>query len=125
MEKFNLNDFKRGWIVGNFKPNIFKANIEVGIHSYPSGTIHEAHYHKLSKEINVVIQGTCSFVQLLPTGSTITFDLQENDIFVVEPNDIFEFIATSDCKLTVIKTISNLNDKYIYNGPNKQIHFMD
>jgi quercetin dioxygenase-like cupin family protein len=113
MEIYKLNDFKRGWVIGNFEPSLFKGNFEVGIHSYPSGTEHMPHYHKESSEINVVTSGSCIF-KLFNANVATHVLLTKGDIVVVNPNEVVGFYADTDCELTVIKTQSVKDDKYLY-----------
>lgn len=110
----NIRNYVRGWIVGSFVPAIHTADLEVGIHSYTKGTVHQAHYHKESFEINIVTNGTCSFTKIFPTGNTTSVFMKKGDILKVEPYEVFEFLAVTDCDLTVIKTKSVKDDKYIY-----------
>lgn len=110
MKQERVENFKRGWVVGDFLPTLHKANLEVGIHSYPSGTVHQAHFHKKASEINVITSGQCRFTFISPDERTI--DMVSGDILIVEPYETVEFKATTDCSLTVIKTDSIPNDKY-------------
>jgi quercetin dioxygenase-like cupin family protein len=112
MQIYNLENFKRGWICGGFSPSLFKSDIEIGIHSYPSGTVHQAHYHKLASEFNIVTNGTCLF-RFMEESNIEDVYAKKGDIVLIEPYEIVEFVATNDCDLTVIKTSSNPNDKYL------------
>ena len=58
MEKFNLSEMKRGWFIGNFSPTLYKTNnIEVAVKYYNAGDHEAEHFHKIAKEITVVIMG--------------------------------------------------------------------
>ena len=62
MKKISINDFKRGWIIGNFEPSLLKVdNLEVGLKSYNMGDEDEKHYHKFGTEISFLIVGSASF----------------------------------------------------------------
>lgn len=108
----NIDNFTRGWIVGEFSPAILQSNIEVGIHSYTEGTIHERHYHKNCSEINICTDGVCNF-HFISNDIYHTIEMIKGDILVIEPYEVSQFEAVSDCSLTVIKTNSDKHDKYI------------
>lgn len=40
MKKYKINDFKKGWVIGNFEPSIFKSiDFEFGVKFYKKGDI--------------------------------------------------------------------------------------
>ena len=100
-----LNDFTRGWVVGNFEPSLIKTeNIEVAIQSYEAGDKEAAHYHKEAIEYNVVLDGTVSFNGYL---------YGQDEICIIEKNDVTEFKAVTDARVLVIKSASVKGDKYL------------
>ena len=37
MNSYKLEDFTKGWFIGNFEPTLFNDDFEVGIKEYKSG----------------------------------------------------------------------------------------
>ena len=105
MNKFNLQDFFKGWIVGNFDPSLFKAkHFEVATQTYNAGDEEQQHYHKVGTEISLMVVGSASF-----NGNII----HENEGVVIEPKESNIFKAITDCKVLVIKYPSDTQDKYL------------
>lgn len=114
MQIHDLKDFKRGWFIGNFLPTIYRCNQEVGIQKYVAGEQHAAHYHARGTEINVVISGECSF-KLTDIIEDIHdyVEIHEGQCIKISPYVVTQFDALTDCQLLVIKTVSDINDKFI------------
>ena len=105
METFNLLDYINGWFIGDFDPTIINAkDFEIAIKRYEAGDSDQNHYHKLSEEITVVVNGT---VQI---NGTL---FNENDIIFIKKNEPAKFYAITDCVTCVIKIPSSKNDKFI------------
>lgn len=101
----NLKEFTGGWFIGNFIPTFFKTDqFEVAIKYYKSGDKEVAHFHKLSEEITVVINGKISM------HST---EYNSGDIILTLKNESTNFEAIEDSTTCVIKIPSSKNDKYI------------
>jgi quercetin dioxygenase-like cupin family protein len=110
MKVQKINEFKRGWFVGNFDPTIYKTDkFEVGILHHKKGEEWPCHYHK-STEINYLISG-----ELLMHGEVLT----SGDIFMMEPYEVADPEFITDCTVLVIKTPSMPGDKYLADKPNK------
>jgi quercetin dioxygenase-like cupin family protein len=105
MKVTRIEDYFRGWFVGNFEPSCFKtSDFEVGLLTHKKDEVWPAHYHKISTEINLLLEGEMILNdQKLVTG----------DIFIISPNEIADPKFLTDCKLVVIKTPSAPTDKYI------------
>lgn len=104
MEVFNLNDFIKGWFIGNFNPSIYSTNdVEVGIKRYKAGDSESAHFHKIATEFTVVVSGTIEM-----NGQVYS----ENDIIKIQPNTIADFKALTDVVTVVVKIPGANNDKY-------------
>ena len=105
MRVSKLNEFFKGWLVGNFEPSLFKTNdFEVAVKSYKKGDYEPAHYHKVATEITIITKGT------------VVMNLEvynEGDIIVIEPGDATDFRATNDVTTTVIKFPCVEGDKYL------------
>jgi quercetin dioxygenase-like cupin family protein len=105
MQKFRIENMKRGWFIGDFEPAALKTNFfEVGFGHHKKGDRWDKHYHKLATEITLVIKGK---VQI---NNDIFI---EGDIFVIEKNEIVEPLFLEETNYVVVKTISDKNDKYI------------
>ncbi len=105
METAKLSDMIGGWFVGNFEPSLSKTNdVEVAVKTYKAGDSEPEHYHKLAKEITVIVSGT---VRMNNTK------FEEGDIIVIEPNKSTDFHALTDTVTTVVKIPGANNDKYL------------
>lgn len=105
MKSHNLNEFIKGWFVGNFKPSLLEGEeIEVAIKRYLQGDFEPEHYHKVAIEISVVVSGTV--VMFNKTWG-------ESDIIVLQPGESTSFLAKTDAVLCVVKAPSIKNDKFL------------
>lgn len=104
MKVSRIEDYTRGWFVGNFEPSCFNTkNFEVGLLNHKKGEYWPSHTHKVATEINLLIEGEMTIQNR---------KLLSGDVFILEPNEIADPIFLTDCKLVVIKTPSLPNDKY-------------
>jgi hypothetical protein len=104
MQKFKLEDFVRGWFIGDFTPSIFRTpNFEVGVLHHHKDELWPAHYQKVATEFNVLLSGSLSINNeiILP-----------GEIFIIEPLEIAVPIFHEDCKVLCIKVPSLPNDKF-------------
>jgi quercetin dioxygenase-like cupin family protein len=105
MDKANLNQFVRGWIVGGFEPTLFNTtDVEFAIQEFKKGDKEASHCHKLATEITVIVQG-----KALMKGLT----LNKGDIVKISPGEYTDFEALEDTTTAVIKLPGALNDKYL------------
>lgn len=104
MKKTRIEDYKRGWFIGNFEPSVLKTPaFEVSYMRHSKGEYWAPHFHKESEEYNVLIEGKMSIQgQVLESG----------DVFVFEKGEIADPVFLEDCKLIVVKVPSILGDKY-------------
>lgn len=99
-----LDEFTRGWFVGDFEPSVEKtAAFEVGVLSHRKGEKWPKHYHKIAREINLLLEGHMDI-----NGQEIF----PGTIFIIEPEEIAKPTFHADCKVLVIKTPSIQGDKY-------------
>jgi quercetin dioxygenase-like cupin family protein len=105
MKKFNLKDFTKGWIIGNFEPNIVRTKeYEFLVRSYKKGDKEPRHVHKVAYEITVIINGKVKMNgEILSAG----------DILHLEPGDSSDFECLEDCDTAVVKAPSVIGDKYL------------
>lgn len=100
-----IDQFIKGWLVGDFEPALFKTKeVEVGVKYYKAGDKEENHYHKIATEYSIVLRGS---VRMLNQ----TF--KEGEIITVLPNIQNRFECIEDACVMVIKTPSVIGDKYI------------
>ncbi|WP_112945291.1 MULTISPECIES: cupin domain-containing protein [unclassified Rhizobium] len=102
---FTLNDMIGGWFIGDFDPTVVKTDaFEVGVKHYVAGDKDAAHYHKIAREITLVVSGTVRMIdQVWEAGSIID----------IEPGKVNQFEALTDATVTVVKIPSAKNDKYL------------
>lgn len=105
LKKYNLNNFKGGWVAGNFAPTIFKTKeFEVSVKSYEKGEYQDRHVHKEAEELSIIIQGSARM-----NGEIY----KKDDIILIEKNEATDFMPLEDNTTTcVIKTPSVIGDKY-------------
>mgnify|MGYP001423688855 CR=1 FL=1 len=107
MKYSRLQEYTRGWIVGDFIPSILRTKeIEVGIKSFKKGEKEEQTVHAYTWEITVVISGVIKMYNKI---------LSKNEIILLEPGDLSEFECIEDASLVIVKYPSNPNDKIIIN----------
>lgn len=113
----NIKNHPTSWICGMFDHAVLKTNFEVGIKEYSSGEYNPAHYHKHTHEISIILEG-CGYIEIFnrDNNSREIYHIGKDDIIVINPYEIMSFKAISNCKMVVIKTNSDLNDKEIFDG---------
>jgi len=105
MKIYNLQNMKLGWFIGQFNPTAFKSEAcEVAIKYYKKGDYDKSHYHKIATEITAIVDGKVQMNNI---------EYNKNDIIVIEPNDLTDFLALSDATTVVVKIPGALNDKYL------------
>jgi hypothetical protein len=104
MKTYNLNDYLRGWFIGNFEPSIFQtSDFEVALMRFQKGEFVEKHIHKIATEYNVLVSGSMTIM-----GKK----LAANDIFVIYPGEIADPVYHEDSVVLVVKVPSVKGDKY-------------
>lgn len=105
MEKTNLENFVRGWIVGGFEPTLFNTtDVEFAIQEFKKGDKEASHCHKIATEITVIVQGKAKMKELI---------LSKGDIVKIMPGEYTDFEALEDTTTAVVKLPGALNDKYL------------
>lgn len=106
VEIFKLENFTRGWIIGDFEPSLLKnSGVELAVmHKNKGVGVCDFHYHENCIEINVLIKG-----QMKVNNKII----KENEVFVFNPfvPAICEFLE--DCTFVAFKNKSSNKDKVI------------
>lgn len=101
---FKPKDFTRGWIIGDFKPSIFRTEqFELGILNHPKYQQWDNHYHKYADEINILLDGS------MVLNNT---PIHKGELFFIKKRQIACPKFLEDCKILCIKTPSIIGDKY-------------
>lgn len=99
-----INDYVRGWFIGDFNPSVLKTkDFEVGVLTHLKDEKWPAHYHKDSVEYNVLIQG-----KMIVGGK----ELSSGDVFVFEKGEIADPVFLEDCTVVCVKVPSIPSDKF-------------
>jgi quercetin dioxygenase-like cupin family protein len=105
MKKFKLEDFTRGWIVGDFTPTILHSkDFEFMVREYKKDDKEDRHMHKIAEEITVIVSG-----KFMMNGEL----LSKGDIVHLLPGENTDFVCIEDGVTAVVKTPSVKNDKYL------------
>ncbi len=105
MNQEKLSSMIKGWFVGDFEPTLVKTqDVEVAVKRYNAGDAEDWHYHKIAKEITVVISG-----EIEMNGKRFVKD----DIVIMEPGEGTDFKAITDAVNVVVKIPGAKNDKYL------------
>lgn len=104
MLSYDLNNYIKGWFVGNFSKSIIQTeDFEVAVKRYNAGNYENRHYHKIATELTIIIEGEVEM-----NGIKYIKD----DIIKIEPNESTDFKCLKDTITVVIKTPSVKNDKW-------------
>lgn len=104
MKKYCLEDFTRGWIIGDFEPSIFRTkDFECMVRYYKAGDVEQKHVHKIADEVTIIISGKFKMNEEI---------LGAGDIVHLAPNDPVDFACLEDGANAVIKRPSVMGDKY-------------
>lgn len=104
MEIYDLEDMKDGWFVGNFSPTAYPADFEVCYKQHSKGERWDTHYHKKATEINLLISGK------MKINDTV---IHAGQVFVIHPYYVSSPEFLEDCRLVIVKTISDPKDKFL------------
>ena len=100
----SLTDFTKGWFIGDFEPNVLQTNdFEIAIKRYNAGDYESAHYHKISTEFTIIVEG-----EVLMNGT----EYKKNDIITIKPNESTDFKCLTEVTTVVVKIPSSKDDKY-------------
>lgn len=101
---WSLTDFVRGWIIGNFEPNIVKTDkYEVALLTHCKGEKWDFHYHRVADEINFLLEGRMLINERL---------VEKGSLFVIQKNQLTCPNFLENCKVLCIKVPSVPTDKY-------------
>jgi len=104
MKKLKLDEMHKGWFVGPFSPTaLFNNACEVAVKKYPAGYKESAHYHKIAKEVTLILSGRVYMCNN---------HWSDGDIIVLEPGEITSFEACTEAMCVVVKIPGVVDDKY-------------
>jgi hypothetical protein len=107
MVKHKLDNFFKGWILGNFEPTLhFTTDFEIAIKYYTAGDKEEKHYHKLATEYTAIVYGRVKMNDI---------EYTKGDIIEIAKNEATNFEVIEDTATVVVKLPSAKNDKYLSN----------
>jgi len=99
----NINNMDRGWFIGNFVPSVHTTeDFEVGFKEHSAGEQYGYHYHKVVKEINLLISGKMKIHDQ---------ELNPGDIFILDPYEIADPVFLTNCQIVCIKIPGLSGDK--------------
>jgi len=100
----NIDDYIKGWFVGDFDKSIHRTNLfEVAHHKHKKGDPTFPHYHKLTTELNYIVQG-----ELMVSGK----HLKTGDMWIYEASEVSSVEFLSDTDLIIVRWPSIPTDKY-------------
>jgi len=104
MKLSNIKDMTRGWFIGDFEPSILRTkDFEVGVLIHKKGEVWPKHYHALSTEYNLLLEGSMTIQNTL---------INSGDIFILDPMEIADPVFHEDCRVLCIKVPSVPGDKH-------------
>ncbi len=105
MRKFNLDDFKAGWVVRNFDPTVHQTkDFEFGVKYFKAGDLEARHYQIVARELSIVVVGECRIGPI---------SLESGEGLLIEAGEEADFEAFTDCAIAVIKWPSLPSDKVL------------
>ena len=100
---YNISNYTRGWLIGNFSPAIFKTRqFELGLLTHNKNEKWDYHYHAYMGEINVLLEGNM-FIN--------NRQIHKGEIFYIPENQLTCPNFIEDCKILCIKVPSIVGDK--------------
>lgn len=105
LQRFKLDNFTRGWFVGNFSPTLLATDeVEVAVKHYRAGESEEAHFHKIATELTLIVSG-----RVRMSGE----EIGPGEIIRIEPGQATDFVPLTDATTVVVKVPCLRGDKYM------------
>jgi len=103
-ECHRLEQFTKGWFVGNFSPTLISSDaVEVAVKNYRAGDHDARHHHKIGTELTVVVSG-----RVRMSGE----EFGAGEIVKIAPGLSTDFTALTDATTVVVKMPCVSGDKY-------------
>lgn len=104
MDVYRIENFKEGWILGDFEPSVLRIKeFELGVKVHNKGDVWPAHIHKLCDEYNILIKGWMRIQDKF---------LISGDVFVIKKGELADPVFLDDCTVVTLKAPSIPGDKY-------------
>ena len=98
-----INEFTKGWFVGDFSPVILNSkDFEIAVKWFKAGEKEPLHKQIIATEVTVVVEGK------IRLGGEI---FSQGDIITIPPGEFAEFESITDSSLVCVKSPSLPNDK--------------
>lgn len=111
MKRDRIEDFVKGWFIGDFEPTIFKTrDFEVAYKIYDAETKEIPHYHKIANEFTFIVDGRVRINNKI---------FKSGDIIHIQPFEVSSFEAVESTKTIVIKIPSVSGDKYLVDSDSR------
>lgn len=105
MEVRDIDEFTKGWFIGNFEPTMLKTlEFEVGVKFFLEGDTEPLHKQLIAIEFTVVISG-----EIRINGTKFT----RGQIIKIDPEEPADFLALTDASLLCLKTPSIPSDRVV------------
>jgi quercetin dioxygenase-like cupin family protein len=105
LERHKLDDFTRGWFVGNFSPTLIPTEaVEVAVQRYQAGAHEPRHVHRIATELTLVVAGRARM-----NGE----EIQAGEIIRLPPGTAADFEAVTEVTTVVVKVPCVKGDKYL------------
>ena len=105
MNQSNLENMDKGWFIGDFDPSIIKTDLfEAAVKYYKAGAYEPRHYHRMAREITVIVDGVVEM-----NGRRYG----KGDIIDIQPHEPTDFRAITAAQTAVIKVPSVKGDKFL------------
>jgi quercetin dioxygenase-like cupin family protein len=108
MDTYKIEDFVKGWIIGDFLPSLYKnSQFEVAVKFFKQGEREPSHKQLTATEVTVVVEGEIRL-------GDCTF--KRGDVISIPPHEVADFESLTDSSLMCIKFPSLPNDKVVVGG---------
>lgn len=105
LERHKLDDFTRGWFVGNFSPTLLQTDAaEVAVQRYQAGAHEPKHVHKIATELTLVVAG-----QARMNGENVNV----GEIIRIPAGMAADFEAITEVTTVVVKVPCVKGDKFL------------
>ncbi len=105
LERHKLDEFTRGWFVGNFSPTLAVSDdVEIAVQRYQAGAHEPRHVHKIATELTLVVVGRARM-----NGE----DVNVGEIIRIPPGTATDFEAITDVTTVVVKLPCVKGDKFL------------
>lgn len=103
MDRYKLENFTKGWVVGNFLPSVHLTDaFELGVKFFRKGDVEPSHKQIVATEVTVVVSGEIRLAKEF---------FFAGDVISIPPGEIADFESLTDSCVVCIKFPSIPEDK--------------